>query len=152
MVGLLQSGTPGGVVELRSFETGELVGTILLLAPGRRDWLVTSPAGFFDGTQAAWDRGLWRFQDDTFQFAPIEIFFRNYYLPGLLPKILSGTLPEAPSLANINRTQPTVKIVRVESTPGKLRQQPRVRHVPEDSLSPTASSPAKAPARKRPRP
>jgi WD40 repeat protein len=110
-LGLLQSGgTPGGVIQFHSFQKGELLGTILLFASTRKDWLVTSPAGFFDGTPAAWDRGLWRFEDNTFRFAPIEIFFRNYYLPGLLPKILSGTLPEAPSVANINRVQPTVRI------------------------------------------
>jgi WD40 repeat protein len=112
-LGLLQSGTPGGAIEFHSFQTGELLGTILLFSPTRKDWLVTNPAGFFDGTPAAWNRGLWRFENNTFRFAPIEIFFRNYYLPGLLTKILNGTFPQRPSIANINRVQPSVQIGEV---------------------------------------
>ena len=117
-LGLLQSGTPGGVIEFHSFETGELLGTILQLSPTRKDWLVTSPTGFFDGTTTAWDRGLWRFENDTFEFAPIEVFFRNYYLPGLLSDILGRTLPEAPSIANINRVQPRVRMGQVSRRAG----------------------------------
>jgi hypothetical protein len=45
---------------------------------------------------------------------PLEIFMRDYFTPGLLPKLLGdGSLPEVLPLAKLNRAQPEVRVVSV---------------------------------------
>jgi len=105
------------------------------------DWLVVTPDGLFDGSPEAWNQILWRFNNNTFDVAPVEIFFREYYYPGLLADIFAGKHPKATTdLANIDRRQPAVVIERddqspanpvVESRTVKLRLQ--VSEVPPDA-------------------
>lgn len=75
------------------------------------DWLVATPEGFFDGSQNAQQRILWRFENDTFNVRPVEEFFNEFYLPGLLSELLNGRkLPPDTDISRKDRRQPTVKI------------------------------------------
>jgi WD40 repeat protein len=95
--------------------SGELLGSLMFF--GDHQWLFVTPNGYFDGTPDAWREVLWRFGQNTFCFAPIERFMRDYYTPGLLATVMKdrqGTLPPMPSIAEIkNRVQPEVAIKSV---------------------------------------
>jgi hypothetical protein len=119
-LGLLESGNPGGVIEFRSTKDGSLLATVLMLNPYRRDWLAVAPEGFFDGTATAWDKVLWRFDGNTFDVVPVEVYFRDFFVPGVLASLdHTVTLPQVSSITNLNRTQPSVEIMKV--TPGANR-------------------------------
>ena len=76
---------------------------------GDDDWLVVTSSGLFDGTPGAWSQLAWRFSDSTFDLAPIEVFFREFFRPGLLHDLLAGRDVEPPSpIAAIDRRQPQV--------------------------------------------
>jgi WD40 repeat protein len=76
------------------------------------DWLVVTPDGKFDGSPSGWNQILWRFGGDTFNVAPVEIFFNEFYYPGLLADILAGKqLRATRSFQQIDRRQPSVAIV-----------------------------------------
>jgi WD40 repeat protein len=88
---------------------------VALQSFGRDDRLVTTPEGLFDGSPRGWSEILWRFNSTTFDVAPVEAYYREYYYPGLLARLLEGrALPKLPSLASLNRTPPEVKITRVQ--------------------------------------
>jgi len=70
---------------------------IISTNPGSDDWLVVTPGGLFDGSPPAWNQILWRFNNNTFDHAPVESFFNEYYYPGLLADILAGRQPQPPS-------------------------------------------------------
>lgn len=90
-------------------ESGELLGTLLSFEGG--DWLAATPDGLFDGSPAAWNRMLWRFSGDTFNVAPAEIFFGDFYSPGLLGEIFAGRRPRASAgIADKDRRQPRVTL------------------------------------------
>lgn len=73
------------------------------------DWLVVTPDGLFDGSPAAWSQILWRFGGNTFNHLPVEVFFSEFYYPGLLAEILSGKRPQAPlDISQKDRRQPQV--------------------------------------------
>jgi len=91
-------------------QTGELMATLVSLATGA-DWLVISPSGLFDGSPRGWQRILWRFQGNTFNVAPVEVFFREYYHPGLLAEILAGKFPQAKrEISQVDRRQPQLEL------------------------------------------
>jgi hypothetical protein len=46
------------------------------------EWLVVAPDGLFDGSPASFGHILWRFSGDTFDVAPVEVFFNEFYYPG----------------------------------------------------------------------
>jgi len=54
------------------------------------DWLVVTPDGLFDGSPAGWNQILWRFSERLSDVSPVEIFFNEYFYPGLLSDILAG--------------------------------------------------------------
>jgi WD40 repeat protein len=88
---------------------GVELATMTLLGDG--DWMVVTPDGLFDGSPAAWQQIIWRFGDDTFNFAPVEIFFADFYYPGLLADILAGKRPAAPSdISQKDRRQPQLTL------------------------------------------
>jgi len=84
-----------GTVRIWDPKEGELVATLLSLREGA-DWLVVTPDGLFDGSNAAWGKVLWRFSSSMFDVAPVERFFNEFYYPGLLADILAGKGPKAP--------------------------------------------------------
>jgi WD40 repeat protein len=115
---LISSGNDGA----RIWEVGtwRLAATLITLKDST-DWLVVTPEGLFDGSPEAWNRILWRFNNNTFDVAPVEIFFREFYYPGLLAEILAGKHPKAGAdIANVDRRQPVVAIERADdAAPGQ---------------------------------
>lgn len=83
--------------ELHATSDGHLLATLYLFSDETHiekqllDWLVVTPDGLFDGTPGAWGQLAWRFTNDTFDVAPIEIFFQNFYHPGLLAELPPAT-------------------------------------------------------------
>lgn len=107
---VLATGDDSGSLRFWNIKTGEMVATASLL-PNDADWLVLSPDGLFDGSPAGWNHILWRFSENTFDVQPVEVFFREFYYPGLLADILSGKRVEAPRrISSLDRRQPNLKL------------------------------------------
>ena len=91
-----------------------------LLSFDENGWAVTDTSGRYDtsdpGNES--DRSppiSWVVGDQPNRALPLEIFMRNYYEPRLLPRLLAGDkFPELPSLADLNRVQPGVKVTAVK--------------------------------------
>jgi len=82
-----------------------------LIGADKGDWLVVTPDGLFDGSPAGWNQVLWRFGGDTFNVAPAEIYFNDFYYPGLLSDIFAGQRPKAKQdIAQKDRRQPSVQL------------------------------------------
>jgi WD40 repeat protein len=106
---LLASVSSDGSTRIWDTETGEELAALLSFANGS-DWLVVTPDGLFDGSPGAWNRLLWRF-GSTFEVAPVEAFFNEFYYPDLLGKIFEGRKPKAPrDIGRVDRRQPEVKL------------------------------------------
>jgi WD40 repeat protein len=104
------SGSEDGGARLWDAKSGDLLATLVSLR-GASDWLVVAPDGLFDGSPAAWSQILWRFQHDTFNTAPVEVFFNEYFYPGLLADILAGKNPKAEQdIALRDRRQPQLTL------------------------------------------
>ena len=115
---LLASASDEGSTFLWDTNTGEHLLTLISLDDGG-EWMVVTPEGLFDGTPASWNQILWRYNQDTFNVAPIEWFFNEFYYPGLLADIFAGKRPHvAQDVSKKDRRQPIVKLSVVgESTP-----------------------------------
>lgn len=120
---LLASTQSDGSTLLWDVQSGQLLATLVSLYDGA-DWLVVTPEGLFDGSPAAWNQILWRYSRNTFDVAPVEWFFNEYFYPGLLADIVSGKRPKPPqTMADRDRRQPVVKIhVDGESSPVTERE------------------------------
>jgi WD40 repeat protein len=111
---LLASASDDGSTVLWDARTGAQLATLASLYDGD-DWLVVTPNGFFDGSPVAWDQVLWRYNEDTFNVAPVESFFGEFFDEGLLRKIVAGTLPAAAAdFADRDRRQPTLTLTLAE--------------------------------------
>jgi WD40 repeat protein/uncharacterized caspase-like protein len=112
---LLVSGGDDGSARLWDAKSGEALATLVSLNGGA-DWLVVTPDGLFDGTPGAWGQILWRFSpNNIFDAAPVEIFFNDFFYPGLLGDITSGKHPRAAQdVAQKDRRQPVVNLARVD--------------------------------------
>lgn len=107
---LLASASDDGGTFLWDARTGEHLLTLVSLDDGA-EWMVVTPQGLFDGTPASWNQILWRYNGDTFNVAPIEWFFNEFYYPGLLSDIFSGKRPRvAQDVSKKDRRQPVVKL------------------------------------------
>jgi uncharacterized caspase-like protein len=108
---LLVSGSDDGSARLWEVNSGETLATLVTLNGGA-DWLVVTPDGLFDGTPGAWGQILWRFSpNDIFDVAPVEIFFNEFFYPGLLSDIASGKRPKAArNVEQKDRRQPVLKL------------------------------------------
>jgi WD40 repeat protein/uncharacterized caspase-like protein len=107
-----------GTTRLWDVGTGEPLATLVSLYDGG-EWLVVTPDGLFDGSPAAWNQILWRYAQDTFNVAPIEWFFNEFYDPGLLSEIMSGKRPKAPrDISQLDRRQPKVKLILADAQVG----------------------------------
>jgi len=113
---LLVSGSDDGSARLWDVNSGETLATLVTLNAGA-DWLVVTPDGLFDGTPAAWGQILWRFSpDNIFDVAPVEIFFNEFFYPGLLSDIASGKRPRAArNVEQKDRRQPVLKLARADA-------------------------------------
>jgi WD40 repeat protein/uncharacterized caspase-like protein len=107
---LLASASDDGSTFLWDTTTGEHVLTLISLDDGG-EWMVVTPEGLFDGTPQSWNQILWRYNQDTFNVAPVEWFFNEYYYPGLLSEVIAGKRPRvAQDISRKDRRQPIVKL------------------------------------------
>lgn len=107
---LLASTQSDGTTALWDTESGQLLATLVSLYDGG-DWLVVSPEGLFDGSPAAWNQILWRYSRNTFDVAPVESYFNEYFYPGLLSDLVSGRRPKPPqTIVERDRRQPQIQI------------------------------------------
>jgi WD40 repeat protein len=113
---ILASFSADGSADLWDAEDGSHIATLVSTNDGK-DWLVFTPDGLFDGSPSAWRDILWRFGGDTFDVAPIEMFFNEYYSPGLLAEIMSGKRPHADSrIEDKDRRTPQLSIERMNES------------------------------------
>ncbi|HEV7892870.1 MAG TPA: caspase family protein [Pyrinomonadaceae bacterium] len=106
----LATGSEDGSTRVWDAKTGAQAAT-LVSTTDARDWLVATPDGLFDGSPAAWQQIVWRFDGDTRSFAPVEAFFNEFFYPDLLADILAGKRPPAAQdIARIDRRQPVIRI------------------------------------------
>jgi WD40 repeat protein len=82
-------------------------------------WVVTDAVGRFDTDDLEKVQGIhWMMPDDPLKPLSIEIFMRDYYEPKLLPRLLAGEeFPVLPSVAELYRVQPEVKIIEIIQDP-----------------------------------
>ena len=114
---LLASASEDGSTFLWDTKTGEHLLTLISLDDGS-EWMVVTPQGLFDGTPVSWNQILWRYNQETFNVAPIEWFFNEFYYPGLLADIFAGKRPRvAQDVSKKDRRQPVVKLSIVGQAP-----------------------------------
>ena len=107
---LLASASDDGSTFLWDVNTGEHLLTLISLDDGG-EWMVVTPEGLFDGTPQSWNQILWRYNQDTFNVAPVEWFFNEFYYPGLLAEVFAGKRPHvAQDISRKDRRQPIVKL------------------------------------------
>jgi WD40 repeat protein/uncharacterized caspase-like protein len=107
---LLASAGEDGSTFLWDAKTGEHLLTLISLDDGA-EWMVVTPQGLFDGTPVSWNQILWRYNQETFNVAPIEWFFNEFYYPGLLSDVFAGKRPKvAQDVSKKDRRQPIVKL------------------------------------------
>jgi hypothetical protein len=107
---LLASAGEDGSTFLWDAKTGEHLLTLISLDDGG-EWMVVTPQGLFDGTPVSWNQILWRYNQETFNVAPIEWFFNEFYHPGLLSDVFAGKRPKvAQDVSKKDRRQPLVKL------------------------------------------
>ena len=106
---LVATAAPDGPVEL--WDAAQASKLLNLIGIGANDWLTLTPDNYFDGSPAAWNQVLWRYDEDTFNVAPIEWFFNEFYYPALLSDIAGGKRLRAPAdFAARERRQPALKL------------------------------------------
>jgi WD40 repeat protein len=138
-------------MKLLNAATGDLVATLYVFGnDSTYDWLVVTPDGLFDGSPPVWNQILWRFNNDTFSVAPVEVFFREFYYPGLLADILAGKHPIASTdIAHIDRRQPVITVEPAgTATPGQVLESRMIKlHLHISDAPPDAQHKARSGAR-----
>jgi len=115
---ILASASHDGSTLLWDARTGEQLATLISLGKDGSDWLVVTPDGLFDGSPAAWNQILWRYDRDTFNVAPIEWFFNEFFYPDLLADLMRGQRPRAPrNFAQLDRHPPKLALTLVSPAP-----------------------------------
>jgi WD40 repeat protein len=106
----LSTGSEDGSTRVWDVKSGEQAAT-LVSTTDTRDWLVATPDGLFDGSPDAWQQIIWRFNQDTRSFAPVEVFFNEFFYPDLLADVFAGRHPRAArGIAQIDRRQPVINV------------------------------------------
>lgn len=114
----LVSGSEDGSTRLWDARTGTAAATLLSVRESaggfsfqQTDWLVVSPDGLFDGSPGAWHQILWRFDQSSFNVRPVEVFFNEFFYPGLLADILAGKKrPALQDISQVDRRQPVLTL------------------------------------------
>jgi TPR repeat protein/WD40 repeat protein len=107
---VIVAGSVGGSIEVLTLSNLSARTHVRSNANGL-EWVVVSNSGFFDGTPGAWRDLLWRFGGDTFDVAPVEAYFNEFYRPGLLAEVLSGRSPKPPvAITTRDRRSPALTI------------------------------------------
>lgn len=110
----LASGSLDATAKLWDVDSGNSLATLISL--DEKDWIVVTPDGLFDGSPSAWNKIIWRFSPNLYDFAPVEAFFSDFYYPGLLPDVFARKNPRAPSdIAQKDRRQPQLKLTPAET-------------------------------------
>jgi WD40 repeat protein/uncharacterized caspase-like protein len=105
----LASGSRDSTLRIWDVSSGKELA--VLIALDQDDWLVVTTDGLFDGSPGAWNKILWRFSVNLNDVAPVEIFFNEFYYPGLLADLLVGKHPIVPSdFSQKDRRQPWLKL------------------------------------------
>jgi len=106
----IASASEDGSIIIWNSETGARISTLLSLR-NSDDWLVVTPEGFFDGSQPSWRQISWRFDRNTFNVKPVEEFFSEFWLPGLLSELLNDRkLPGNLDISTKDRRQPVLRL------------------------------------------
>ena len=109
------SSSDDGTAMLWDAVSGNKAATLMSLRESD-DWLVVTPDGLFDGAPSAWNQILWRFAGNTFNPMPVEVFFNEFYYPGLLAEVLGERKPHAPrDISQKDRRQPLVALSLAEA-------------------------------------
>lgn len=117
--GWLASASEDGSVNIWG-SGGDAPASTLVSLKTAGDWVVVTPQGFFDGSPDAWQQLLWRFRDDSFSFSPVEVFFDEFYQPGLLGRILGRrSMPADKNIAARDRRQPQLRISLTDARKGE---------------------------------
>ncbi len=121
---LLISGSHDSSMKLWDVATGKELASLFSL--NKQDWLVLTPDGLFDGSPASWNQILWRFSARLFDVAPAELFFNEYYHPGLLADLYAGKRPLAPqNISQKDRRQPILRLSVDEGQVAAVKPQAR---------------------------
>lgn len=113
---ILASGSRDATTKLWDVTSG--VERASLISVDEDDWLVVTPDGLFDGSTAAWKQIYWRYSQNLLDTAPVEVFFNEFFQPGLLADIFEGRrLRSAQVLSARDRRQPQVKLSLAELPP-----------------------------------
>lgn len=96
-------------------------GEILQVIGTGTDWIAVDRSGRYDTSSFdALNDLAWVLPDRRLEAVPADLFIRDYYVPGLVSKVLTGdSLPPAADLAAIDRRVPRVSISKVEPVPGQ---------------------------------
>lgn len=114
--GWLVSGSDDGSTRLWQLSNYNLAATLAALR-GSNEWVVVTPDGLFDGSPAAWNQILWRFARNTFNVAPVEAFFNDFFYPELLADILANRRPPPKeNIAQLDRRQPSISLSLPQGT------------------------------------
>ncbi len=123
------SGGEDATTKIWSPDTSQPLATLLSLSDGA-EWLVVTSEGLFDGSPDGWKSILWRFAANTFDVAPVEAFFNEFYYPGLLADVLAGKRPKAPhNIAQVDRRQPQVKLALADDSARANRREIAARKI-----------------------
>ncbi|MBA3321854.1 MAG: caspase family protein [Pyrinomonadaceae bacterium] len=88
------SGGMDGTIKIADTNSGEELASLISL--DENEWAVVAPDGLFDGSPSALNKLIWRAPQNTFDYAPVEAYFSDFYYPGLLADSLTGKAPKAP--------------------------------------------------------
>ncbi|MBX3148929.1 PQQ-binding-like beta-propeller repeat protein [Candidatus Obscuribacterales bacterium] len=105
-------GSSDGVIYLWDMQSGKNIAT---LTSDSSNWTVCTTTGQFDSSNLDNIEGLsWILPSNRMTTLPIEIFFRQYYEPNLLVRLLRREpLPPVPEIASLNTAQPEISIKAV---------------------------------------
>ncbi len=113
----LVSGSDDSQTKLWDVSSGKELANMLVI--NEKDWLVSTPEGFFDGSPTAWKQLSWRFNNNTFDSGAVELYFNDFFYPNLLQDVLNGNSPKSKAgqeLEKIDRRQPKVEIALSANT------------------------------------
>lgn len=112
----LVSESADAIIKVWEISSGKELASLIDL--DESNWIVVTPDGLFDGSPAAWKKIIWRFNNNTFNYAPVEAFFNDFYHPGLLTDIFAGKNPTAPSdITQKDRRQPQLRLSLANAQP-----------------------------------
>lgn len=114
---LLAIGESSGIVSILNVETGNRLARLSAFPDG--SWAVVGEDGRYDASDPGdMPQISWIMPDSPNDALPIEMFYREYFEPGLLPRLIAGeSFAPLPSPKDLNRLQPDVIIDAIETDP-----------------------------------